>query len=177
MYASDGHGVRICMDDSMFSYEKYDGKHNNLFPNDFFRGKDYYILPILSRDEFLYDMEYVTNPASITDEIFIFQQNEPAVDFKKLGKYKNIDWQFQREKRFKFCIVPLNNGRVSNSYLADKITSTVRNIDIPIVENVFHHMEVLLGPNMMDSERIIAESLLRRYVNSPVISNSIFLKR
>lgn len=175
MYANNGHGVRLGLSSNMFNVSTYNGKYLNVFPNDYFDDKDYYILPVLSLDEFLSDIKYVDYPLNEIDyNIFTTLNGKSAIDFKELGKYKSADWQFQKERRYRIYIVPKNNGKIPSNFLGESIIPPITYIDIPIIEDAFNNMEITLGPYITESEKIIANALMNQYIKTPKIKNSVF---
>ena len=174
MYANGGHGVRIGLSSTMFSFKKNDGGNMIVFPNIFFEDKNYYILPVLSETEFLSDIIYTEQPLSKFNYIYSNVNELPVIDFKELGKYKMIDWQFQKEKRFRLYVVPKIGGKIPCNFLGELIYPSINHIDIPINEDVFDEMKITLGPYMTESEKIIATALVRQFVQSAEVKSSVF---
>ena len=98
MYANGGHGVRIGLYSNMFNIKKYNGKHLNVFPDEYFCDKDFLIMPITSMDAFLSEVNYTEHYSSIIDNIFKEQKEISLLDFKELGKYKMIDCSSKKKK-------------------------------------------------------------------------------
>lgn len=176
MYSNGGHGVRIGLSAEMFSVKKYDGNYLNVFPGNYYEDKDYYILPILSKEKFLSEIKYQESPLLKSNIVFTTLDGNSAIDFKELGIYKSTDWLFQKEIRFRLYIVPKINGLIPNDFLRDNIVPSINYIDIPIIENVFNEMEITLGPYMTESEKVIANALINQYVKTPRVNASVFAK-
>lgn len=170
MYANNGRGVRIGLDSNMFEM-KYSGRFPYFFDVHYFFDKDFIMTPLMRNQEPhypLYDIQYVPETKSALDRIFKETDGGVNLDFKELAKYKSTDWQFQREVRFVIILLPKKRqtDRVYNfrTSIPEGIPIEERFIDIPIKESVYLSMEVMLGPEAVDSDANIVESLMYNYL-------------
>jgi hypothetical protein len=177
MYGANGRGVRIGLDESMFPFVAM-GVKSNFYDNQFFYDRDYYILPFLQEKLPLYDIVYVEDPNEKTNLIFQQQNEQSAIDFKQMGLYKSKDWIFQKECRFKMFVVPKkknsNQDQSFSELLSNNISLNRNYLDMPLAENVYNEMEVMVGPNVSQAECIIVQSLLQRYIGHETILKSVF---
>lgn len=98
------------------------------------------------------------------------QNNVKGVNFNEIGKYKRSNWEFQKEWRYIIFIAPLTlkemqmqqecliYERFKNGYNLD-IDHYLLNID----SSKFEKMEITLGPNTKDGDRIIVEALVNKF--------------
>lgn len=164
MYTQN-HGVRIGLDSDMFDLVEKD-HHKYLLPNE--DSNDYMVMPLLYDEDLFNEMVYVEDPKSYIDNIFtVFNRND-AVDFKEMGLYKNQDWSFQHEYRYHMFVFPktLNGQRIGhlNWALENKVSLEIRTLDVPIKEQTFENMEIMLAPCVTEAEKSIVTSLMQMYL-------------
>lgn len=181
MYSSNGVGVRIGLDSDMFEVI-YAGEYPYFFNLDYFFDKDYMMTPLMRGQQYkypLYDVEYVKSTKSQLDKIFKENESGIALDFKELAKYKSVDWQFQNEVRFVLYFLPKqrNTDRVYNfrTSIPNNVLIEERFIDVPIRQEVFKSMEIMVGPNVSEAGISIVESLMFHYLGRKDLHYSIYL--
>ena len=100
------------------------------------------------------------------------QQGQATIRFKELGRYKNVDWQFQKEWRYWLFMTPLGLGTsrqitpktTVNLYrlLQDKDTRPpYERFFVDLSEEAISQMQIVFGPRMTEAEKILAKHLLR----------------
>lgn len=167
-------GVRIAFDSDMFTTYKIGNETYSFYKNIFHLEKDYFIFPFIndtSPIDIIYDNEA---HARIKNAAFQLKQGV-LYNPKEIGIYKNKQWEFQKETRFIVHSTPVDL-KVSNSKSLLKIISdgicygVNNNIDIsdinifiPLKNDIFHSMEILMGPKTNDAELAIVEALLYKY--------------
>lgn len=181
MYSSNGSGVRIGLDSEMFEVV-YSGKYPYFFSLDYFYDKDYIMTPLMRAQQFkypLYDVEYVKSTKSQLDKIYKENEYGVALDFKELAKYKSVDWQFQNEVRFVINMLPKqrNKDRVYNFHtsIPNGILIEERFVDIPIRQEVFQNMDIMVGPKVSEAGINIVESLMFHYLGRKDLHFSKFM--
>ena len=100
------------------------------------------------------------------------QQSKTTIRFKELGRYKNVDWQFQKEWRYWLFMAPLVIGTSSQitpkttvdlySLLQDKdARPPYERFFVDLSEEAISQMQIVFGPRMTEAEKILAKHLLR----------------
>lgn len=171
MYGNSTHGIRIELDSDMFEVS------GNIivpsfFDDEFMRKNRLMVMPLLN-DGFLRDIIYKDNAF---ESVFLNIGSQKAIDFKKIGIYKNTDWAFQQECRFMFYTIPLlPNGKVNiQNALQNNIAPSVTQIDLPIKEEVLQNMSIMLGPQVSEAEKTIVQSLMKVYLDRQNTVNSVY---
>lgn len=94
--------------------------------------------------------------------------------FKEIGCYKRKNWSFQKEWRYKISISPMGLQQAIPSTfekqqeyirrLEDRTAKPpVQRLFLTLSENALKELEVVFGPKMTDTEKIIAVALLKKY--------------
>lgn len=95
-------------------------------------------------------------------------------EFFNIGKYKRENWSFQKEWRYTISISPIGLQE-SNPPSFEKHQKLLRkleddNTEVPyqrlfleLDETAFENMEIVFGPKMTESEKILAKSLIKEY--------------
>lgn len=94
--------------------------------------------------------------------------------FEKLGRYKRKNWSFQKEWRYIITLTPM--GMQDMSHLSFETKSEFyrriedRNLKPPyerlfidISDEALEDIEIVFGPRMNESEKIMAKALLKQY--------------
>lgn len=175
MYGNRRHGVRISFDEDMFQL-KTDAIYPRWFETEELRDKDFMVMPILN-DRIMSDINYVDNPQSYIDNIFVNINGDTAINFNNVGLYKSKDWVFQNECRFIMQAFPKNaQGRMyqPSYYIEENICCAQANIDVPIKPSAFDNMQIVLGPDVTLAERTIVEALCKAYLGHTNVQASVF---
>jgi hypothetical protein len=156
MYSKSGTGCRIKMSPSLF----FDSLNDE--------SKDFYVLE--NGVDLLYPMKngfkikYVNKLSKFKVLIEDGENGENgSIDISKIGKYKGKHWRFQREVRFiiyQFLDL-LNNSDKSTKLLTNNNFKSF--YDLGISQNEFEKMEILLGPEATEGQKIICQSLIDKY--------------
>lgn len=164
MYGNSTHGVRIELDSDMF--EVVGNKVCPNFLNEQYQEANGVIIMPIQNDGFLKEIQYVDNANDMKKQIFRDLGSQHAIDLKKIGIYKSKDWAFQQECRFILCAFPLMpNGLVNHSFvLQNNISPKLSYIDVPIKEECFREIKIMLGPKISEAEKTIVESLMQTYL-------------
>ena len=177
IYGNKRHGVRLSFDSDLFNIKENQVRNvKEWFTNEEMREWDYMIMPILN-NRILYDIQYVTNPADYKKNIFVNINEETGIDMKEVGVYKKLDWAFQKECRYTIQAFPKNAKGTYNHlsfYLENNLYCSNKYIDIPIKETALNSIEIVLGPDTTEAERILVESLCYRFIGRNVIQDSVF---
>ena len=107
------------------------------------------------------------------------QQSKTTIRFKELGRYKNVDWQFQKEWRYWLFMAPLVIGTSSqvtpkttvdlysllHRDFADRLENTAtkppyERFFVALSEEAISQMQIVFGPRMTEAEKILAKHLL-----------------
>ena len=130
MYTDNGIGVRISLPKDMFKDYMFIGGLTGLdvsalmryvdhtqtpflwkIPGSEYKGKNYLIIPIESNNPatFYYKIQYVDDVLSKTKEQaekIIFDDIDYNMDLGKVGIFKHLRWEFEKESRFVLRIIP-----------------------------------------------------------------------
>lgn len=93
-----------------------------------------------------------------------------GLNINEIGKYKRSNWSFQNEWRYMIFISPLTleEMKMEQNHLIYERINTGYNFDIDhyllsIDISKFEQMEITLGPNTKDGDRIIVEALVNKF--------------
>lgn len=109
--------------------------------------------------------------------------DEIRVSPKNLGLYKNKRWEFQEECRFVLFIVPGNDKLNTPNFISGfndmlyiawskGIEPSIVFYDMQLRDDIFDTMEITLSPNILESQKIIVDSLVRTYAPQAIIKES-----
>lgn len=97
-------------------------------------------------------------------------------DFQPLGLAKTTAWSYEEEWRFRILIAGLHfRMEHNNSYELTRllnISRNITNVDIPINEQAFSALEIMLGPRAGPAELKIVEALVERYCPNAKLERS-----
>lgn len=186
LYTPDMTGVRIKFlrqPFSLFSEEEYDVFN---FENGFEGIETCAELEDIKRNnnystsfEFI-DVEYTDDEQKIFPKIINIDKGITSIDPTGVGKYKKSHWMFQKESRFLIKVFPysINNVamqpginleteninplmRIKDSFEQKNLDFTY--IDLMIAPEALKRMEILCGPKMSESDKIIVKALVDSY--------------
>lgn len=179
IYTNNMKGVRIKLPSDMF--KKYtlnnigsEGSFDSYFTLEEITGHNYMISP--NWTDILSPIEYTNNTELLYPKILYKTDYKIKLETEKIGKYKRNHWSFQKEWRYILKILPISYQEFANNEfdkLMDRIYSNL-NLDISsyflnINDEAFSQMEITLGPNTTEGDKIIVESLLNTYNKSAKI--------
>lgn len=148
----------------------------------------------------LYPIQYVKNPE---DEIksaissININDNESGIHIllNKIGVFKRIHWSIQQESRFKIVVAPSTDEKIKiplnqnllyslfetiitsqRKFLVDMLNNKpikTTFIDIPFNAEKLNSLEIVIGPQSTEGEKLIVKKLLQDYPEA-TISSSIF---
>lgn len=184
MYTNKMKGVRLKMPVDMF--EKYmvngpyvDKEYESYFKyNEIFR-TDGMIHP--KYNEILEKIIYTDDEELLNPKVINLEENKLEINLNKVGKYKNTHWTFQNEWRYIIRILPITLHEIQTQDYRSVIQRLNKgeclNGDcyfLDIKEQAFEQMEILLGPNINDKDRITVESLVATYnPNAKIMTSNL----
>jgi hypothetical protein len=135
---------------------------------------DFFIPPLFSEnDQFYKKVEYLNYEElqqrferMVTKSI---KQNKFSIsaEVKDLAKIKHKRWSFQDESRFVLLILPpikdLKDINASLNQIYYETPLSISYYDMDLDPIIMQEMEVIIGPNCSDGDKIIVESLLNTY--------------
>lgn len=184
MYTDNMKGVRIGVSKSPFRKEQ---SKEEKFPMTGGMIEETEILPIpiqecynekfliwtefLKETAFLKKIEYLeTNDLKQKyKDLSIENDQSTTIHNDSLAKFKHKRWSFQEESRFVMLILPSRkiNNTLDRTNLLPAInkgeTLPMSDYYIGIEDISFTNMEIILGPNCSDADKIIVDSLLKTY--------------
>ena len=183
MYASMESGVRIGLPKNPFkrypeqATVKETGElidYDVLIPISELRQKGIYTtehekLSILVKMNYTYDLNLL--------EPKILGEDGKSLVFSTFGKYKSEYWKFQKEWRYLLWFDkpdPWNNGNnFFEEVLAGNVTLPINYFDLKIDDGCFNKMEVLVSPKMSEGNRILLDTLIKRYNPTALLKESV----
>lgn len=173
IYTNKMRGVRIKLPSNMF--KKYivnnigsQGDFESYFTLEEIICSDYTISP--NWVEILEKVQYTDDKALLYPNVMSKNGDEFNIAFGELGKHKRKNWEFQKEWRYMFRILPISLKEIEdnnfNPFLEKIFQGQGLEIDsyfLSLDDKAFEKMEITLGPNATDGDKIIVESLVRTY--------------
>lgn len=172
MYAKDMSGVRLALPKFPFHHYSFDDPPNQIIRDKPFNGSS--ILKEINfdngfiwsqGDSYLLNIEYGDDEKRLKPKLVdILGENHIKVGSSKVGMYKNTCWEFQSEARYRIIVHPRSGFKhISKDKFDNPLKMNRVNIDIPIRDNAFKKMKILLGPKQSDAHRLIVEALVDKY--------------
>lgn len=191
MYAGYN-GIRIGLDENLFvSYPNTPFDTIESFYKDIFHfGPDYCAAQQnnLTKPE---EVKYIDSPRFAVNDLVCISGNAFSIKTSNWGLVKSKEWGIQQESRFRIQALPLNYAYVK-SYSAESlnamdrmklteaiievIPAIVRSIEedykpqtselfMPIKDDALNNMEIMMGPQTSDAQRLIVEALVQDLSN------------
>lgn len=191
MYAGYN-GIRIGLDENLFvSYPNTPFDTIESFYKDIFHfGPDYCAAQQnnLTKPE---EVKYIDSPRFAVNDLVCISGNTLSIKTSNWGLVKSKEWAIQQESRFRIQTLPLNYAYVK-SYSAESlntmdrmkltkaiievIPAIVRSIEedyksqtselfMPIKDDALNNMEIMMGPQTSDAQRLIVEALVQGLSN------------
>jgi len=153
-----------------------DGFDNWALPFERMYGTDYMVMPEGANN--FYKIEYTDDTSFVRRQLYTpMPDGSHEVALAKLGRYKSSHWHFQSEWRFRLIVVPGISpipGMFDEQAELDRFLSASRQFIhgnplsfegfyLPIRDEAFSQMEVMLGPKHSSGGRAVVEALLHTY--------------
>ncbi|MBQ6752053.1 MAG: DUF2971 domain-containing protein [Bacteroidaceae bacterium] len=185
---TDYKGVRIGMDENMFIGYKVNSVFQSFFSEWFKIIDDCMFLWPLNEIR-LYDIQYVNNYEKKIKSLIKTKGDEISFNPQEFGIYKNKEWEFQKESRFKLMASPLDPDlckkiKTDSTYhhvlglINTFIPSLLNNykikttyIDMPLNSKVLNEIEIMMGPQTSEAEKYIVGALLQPYTKAIIIDS------
>lgn len=190
IYAHGSAGVRIGLRKDMFcdylikdlqlaNGQKTQGYIYDKLPPETFTNNDYWILPILNKDEenFYRHIEYVNDVKEKTNKIVSLTKNEDGtsttnISINKIGKYKHKRWEFQHESRFAltafaknpFLMDPKEAPNIMNNAIMQNQPLPIDRYFMHLKDDVVENIEIIISPEANEGHRLIVEALCNQYL-------------
>ena len=191
MYAGYN-GIRIGLDENLFvSYPNTPFDTIESFYKDIFHfGPDYCAAQQNNLTK-LEEVKYIDSPRFAVNDLVCISGNTLSIKTSNWGLVKSKEWAIQQESRFRIQTLPLNYAYVK-SYSAEilntmgrmvltkaiieVIPAIVRSIEedykpqtselfMPIKDDALNNMEIMMGPQTSDAQRLIVEALVQDLSN------------
>lgn len=182
MYTKDMKGVRIKLPSDPFVKHSVVGKYvTQSFTSNFTYDQIFRPDGVINSawGELLTKIIYTEDENLIKPIISYTDSKEYGLNFGDIGKYKRLNWSFQKEWRYIIFISPLTleEMQMNKGYLIYERFKSGYNLDIDhyllnIDISKFEQMEITLGPNTSDGEKIIVESLVNKFNPNAKIHDS-----
>ena len=136
--------------------------------------------------DILYKVEYTTDKDKLYPRVYIRNETRQELILSLLGKNKNTGWSFQKEWRYILSFSPIEidyNDPISSTSKAfqtfEDMVSGIASLpfshyDLPISNEAFSQMEIMLSPKISAGNRLIVEDLVKKYNPGATIIESIF---
>lgn len=206
MYTDNGIGVRISLPQDMFKDYMFlgglmgvevsvDTQHINpaqtqflwKIPGSEYKGKNYLVIPVESNKPatFYYKIQYVDDVMLATKEQVEKLLNDDIdynMDLGKVGIFKHLRWEFEKESRFILRIIPTSEEislfdvqkflKLVKEAFATKLPPHFETYDLSLKDGIFDNLVVTLSPSITDGRRVIVESLVKQYAPKATIKES-----
>lgn len=191
MYTKDMKGVSIKLPTDPFVKYNVEGKGvSESFTSNFTYEEILRLDGIIdyASGSFLSKVTYTDDEDLIKPKIFTQDGPLYQVNINDIGKYKRTHWSFQKEWRYMIFIWPLTVEEMQQQkhYLMYERFKGEYNLGIQhyllnIDSAKFEQMEITLGPNTSEGEKIIVESLVNEFnpktkIHESKLKNKIRLK-
>ena len=134
------------------------------------------------QERILHKVEYTADKNKLYPRIFNQTNDEMSFALGKMGKYKSLGWDFQREWRYILRILPFDIANVSKmmeniSLMANQLRNGTATLpfsyyDLHINDEAFSKMEIMLSPKINAGNRVIVRDLVEKYNPSAIIVES-----
>lgn len=191
MYAGYN-GIRIGLDENLFvSYPNTPFDTIESFYKEIFHfGPDYCAAQQnnLTKPE---EVKYIDSPRIAVNDLVCISGNTLSIKTSNWGLVKSKEWAIQQESRFRIQALPLNYAYVKSYSAAslntmdrmklteaiiEVIPAIVRSIEedykpqtselfMPIKDDALNNMEIMMGPQTSDAQRLIVEALVQDLSN------------
>ena len=198
MYTKGNQGVRIKLPVNPFEeYEQdivelskiFDAKYqagdenvkmpyNLIVPTAECFGKNYFLCNYASNKQ-LFKIEYTDNRSLLYPQVLNLNTENFNVALSKLGKYKNLYWEFQEEWRYILMFLPVSVSNMKQELFGGKVSREMYELQkniiagqsclpfddyyLTIKEEAFKQMEVTLSPYASESVKTVVELLVKEY--------------
>lgn len=157
-------------------------------PYDEMHGENYMVMPPSWREEdWPYAIQYTNDENKLKQEVL--KQNtttgQASISYNEVARYKRKAWQFQDEWRFRlYCHNAAPRSLMSKMSETDYYNLMVDSLStlgpgiaqeyfyLTLDDNVFESIEILLGPKVIEAQKIIVEALKAKYCPSASVLNS-----
>ncbi|ATP58417.1 hypothetical protein CPT03_19090 [Pedobacter ginsengisoli] len=171
MYGKDMGGVRIALPKYPFLHYSFLGNPKRIesYPfQDSLILKDGYIDDASEfpwGERYLIDVEYLHSSIIQTPVIVEkIDEHNKITHLGRLGKFKDDCWAFQEEVRYRIILHPTGGVKPDgNGKYRTSIEMKQKFIDVPIRDDAFEGMQILLGPKHTESNLVILNALLDTY--------------
>lgn len=131
-------------------------------------------------------VEYTGDHGLLHPKVFSKNGDNLLISLGALGKYKRTVWKRQSEWRYVFEVYPvtreiyrkLQTGQFDDiptlwvEAMVREQDPGINHIDTPIRKDVLDEMLITLGPKATNSDRIVVETLVRRFAPGATIAES-----
>lgn len=176
-------GVRIGLEENPFVAYPVNDKFKSYFKTPLEFGPDYLALSFTNEIK-LHDIIYVDNQCKKIKSLIQNNKDNITIKTNDVGLYKDLRWQFQKESRYKIILNPVNlditnqmKGESGNpvfdmvyglfsSLVPSLFTETPikeSELFIKLNEAAINNIEVMMGPETSDHDKLLVEELLSDY--------------
>ncbi|TKC04206.1 hypothetical protein [Pedobacter frigoris] len=172
MYAKDMSGVRIALPKYPFTHYSFEDLPNEVVSNIPFARSTIVNYLHFDNGYIFHQGEHYLVKVEYTDDIALLKPNlvEPTSEQGKtiwsarIGKFKQNCWDFQSEVRYRIIVYPRGGfKRTETEKFNFESRMKSKHIDVPISEDAFGQMKILLGPKQLDEHSLIVEALIEKY--------------
>lgn len=184
MYTDKSTGVRIKLPSNLFKRyaipSNYSGKDDELtYFNPETYSKNKFVM-VLNDKDLLCKINYTDDKSLLYPKVYSVTKESTKFETTNIGKYKRLNWYFQQEWRYLFMVYPFSISDFMRMPSSEIVTELLRKKDLPmnyyylVIDDIaFENMEVKLGPNTNDGDRIIVETLIKEFNPSCKVTDSV----
>jgi len=126
-----------------------------------------------------FDINYVANSSAIITKAIKYSSDFSnfVIDDDVVAKTKNNEWRFQEEIRFIIKVIPLcSTNKNYTSWLPGRIIKEIpfelERLDILLDDHFYNNIEITLGPNCSEADKIIVRSLIESQTTNGKVKES-----
>lgn len=133
--------------------------------------KGFFSVQALNLDSLLCEVQYTTDNEKLYPHLLQDNGEQFSIALQKLGRYKNVHWEFQKEWRYILNFIPLDLKKISlvqftqiaNDIRIGQAKQPFSYYDMVIDDGAFSDMEITLSPRISAGSRAIVETLVQRF--------------
>jgi hypothetical protein len=149
-----------------------------VIPPDKLVNADYFLLN-KRQQEILFEVRYTDDRNKLYPRVINQEGRDLTVTLSVLGQHKNTYWSFQEEWRYILYFMPVSVSDISTKPLHHTLMKVFACMDLPfdyyyltLDDEKFEDMEITLGPQISDANRIIVNLLVEKFNPTAQIQES-----
>ena len=143
--------------------------------------KGFFSVQARNLDSLLCEVQYTTDNEKLYPHLLQDNGEQFSIALQKLGRYKNVHWEFQKEWRYILNFIPLDLKKISyihftqmaNDIRIGQAKQPFAYYDMVIDDSAFSDMKITLSPRISVGSRTIVETLIQKFNPAAKMTDSI----